>query len=458
MLAPAASNVSIAFEPPVLVGASATTHYWFPAHLSRSSLSNPDEIIVTAQNRGDSAVPTQGNITEFLVSKNAGRSWQHLLQNGPPQYAKVGRAHEQGAFIGPDQTGHEGVVVVGLEGFADPRAPANRSSGGGRFFIPAATLSGSGAVTDLFNLTMENFPPLNSDTGLAMGDNAIKLQSGTWLMLGYGFAPAAHSFPKGCIVAGPPGRSCRYTLYVMAGITAAAAGAARSPIPIRWEYRANISDTNAFGGEGPCEPQFTQLSDGRILLLMRFTGTPLMKSISSDDGRTWTKPVTTPLWSVYANVVLLPNDILVASSGRPGIGLWVCTDGVGNSWDFYNLAAIHNGLLPRPSPVVRNGTSAMGFHPIVANISSCYQSTVAQTKAAGTCKDVNPPQTTGYTGLVALQDDPDITATGPNGGSVVVVTYDRLSNGWKGPSTDGAWGELDMVFSMRIRIERLRLP
>jgi hypothetical protein len=77
----------------------------------------------------------------------------------------------------------------------------------------------------------------------------------------------------------------------MAGSSdAAAAGASSSRlIPTRWEYRANISDTNAFGAEGPCEPQFTQLSDGRVLLLMRFTGTPLMKSISSNEGKTWTQ-------------------------------------------------------------------------------------------------------------------------------------------------------------------------
>ena len=269
-------NVSIAFEPPVLVGASTTTHYWFPGHLARSSLGNPEEIIVSAQNCDDTPAVKQGNVTEFLVSQNGGRSWRPLLENGPPEYANVGRAHEDGVFIGPDQTGlQDGMVVVGLEGFADPTAPANSSSGGGRFFIPAATLSGSGAVTDTYNLTMEKFPPLNSNVGLSMGDNAIKLKSGTWLMLGYGFAPAAASFPKGCIVAGPPGRTCRYTLYVMVGVAAAAVegGGSQRPIPTRWEYRANISDTSAFGGEGPCEPQFTQLQDGRILLLMRFTGT-----------------------------------------------------------------------------------------------------------------------------------------------------------------------------------------
>jgi hypothetical protein len=123
-------------------------------------------------------------------------------------------------------------------------------------------------------------------------------------MLSYGFAaPTA-----GCIVAGPPGKNCMYTLYVMTGApgsetddsnggrtNTAAAGVAASGFPTRWAYRASISDPQYFGAEGPCEPQFAQLRDGRILLLMRYTGTPLMKSLSSNEGKTWSKPVISPL-------------------------------------------------------------------------------------------------------------------------------------------------------------------
>jgi hypothetical protein len=147
-------------------------------------------------------------------------------------------------------------------------------------------------------------------------------------------------------------------------------------------------------------------------------------------------------------------------STASGIGLWVCADGLGDVWEFYNLAAIHNGLLPRPSPIVRNGTSAMGYHPTLANISSCYQSPLP----TGTCNDVTPPQTTGYTGLVAVQDTDSTTGAAAvtggvkSSGSVVIVTYDRLSNGWAGPSAGGAWGDTDMIFSMRVRIDRMAPP
>ena len=126
-----------------------------------------------------------------------------------------------------------------------------------------------------------------------MGDNAIQLKSGTWLMLSYGFAwPTGGCAPGASTLArSQAGARCKYTLFVMAGKNGSTGGQA---IPLEWEYRSLIADPKNIGAEGPCEPQFTQLRDGRVLLLMRYTSTPLMKAISSDEGRTWTEPVATP--------------------------------------------------------------------------------------------------------------------------------------------------------------------
>ena len=400
----------------------------FPAHLARSSLKRPEELIVTAQNRGDAATVVSGNITEFLLSPDGGRSWKHLMQDGPPERAAPGRAHEQGAFIGPDETGRDGMVIVGLEGFAKSGAQnATNPTGGGGFAIPAATIV-DGAVASTFNLSMTGFPRLAGPRGLAMGDNAIQLKSGTWLMLSYGFAwPTGGCAPGASTLArSQAGARCKYTLFVMAGKNGSTGGQA---IPLEWEYRSLIADPKNIGAEGPCEPQFTQLRDGRVLLLMRYTSTPLMKAYSSDEGRTWTEPVATPLWSVFANVVRLGDEVLVATSGRPGIGLWVSADGAGDAWEYYNLAAVHNGLLPRPLLPGRNGTTALGFHPTVANISSFHS------------PDVSPPQTTGYTGLTSLGCGPLFKSC------VVVVAYDRLAAGWAGPSPGAAWGESDSEYN-----------
>ena len=42
----------------------------------------------------------------------------------------------------------------------------------------------------------------------------------------------------------------------------------------------------------------------------------------------------------------MSNGVIVLTSGRPTIGLWVCTDGRGESWDLVNLAKVHNQLYP----------------------------------------------------------------------------------------------------------------
>ena len=187
------------------------------------------------------------------------------MQDGPPAVAAPGRAHEQGAFVGPEQTGHEGMAIVGLEGFPESGAQNVTSPGGGGFTIPAATIV-NGSVNNTYNLSMTGFPRLAGDRGLAMGDNAIKLKSGTWLMLAYGFA-----WPSGgCVVAGPAATACKYTLYTMVGKNSSSIGEQREAIPLEWEYRSQIADPKKIGAEGPCEPQFTELRDGRILLLMRY--------------------------------------------------------------------------------------------------------------------------------------------------------------------------------------------
>ena len=94
---------------------------------------------------------------------------------------------------------------------------------------------------------------------------------------------------------------------------------------------------------------------------MRYTSTPLMKAYSSDEGRTWTEPVATPLWSVWANVVRLGDEILVASSGRPGIGFWISPQADGESWVGYDVEAEHSRLLPSDPWDAAHGTGTTSY-------------------------------------------------------------------------------------------------
>ena len=87
---------------------------------------------------------------------------------------------------------------------------------------------------------------------------------------------------------------------------------------------------------GFSEPTFVELSDGKLLCVARSTletvFTPLYKSISSDEGKTWSRPEAFTPNGVDPSLIKLGNGTLVLISGRPGVQLRFCTDGMGMNW------------------------------------------------------------------------------------------------------------------------------
>ena len=43
------------------------------------------------------------------------------------------------------------------------------------------------------------------------------------------------------------------------------------------------------------------------------------------------------MWAVDPKLMLLPNGALAVSAGRPGVGLWISSDGSGSLWKYQNL-------------------------------------------------------------------------------------------------------------------------
>ena len=170
------------------------------------------------------------------------------------------------------------------------------------------------------------------------------------------------------------------------------------------------------------------MANGRLIILMRFTAFPIMKSLSTDRGHTFSSPTRTEMWSVWANVLSLPSGVLVATAGRPGVGLWTSSDGYGEEWTYHNLLAAHNARVSDPS---------WRYSPILSDLRN-FSDYLA-------CHDVMPRQTTGYTALTAVEHE--------GNRSTVVVSYDRLSNGWAGPAPGAKWGAEDRVFTMRVAID-----
>lgn len=87
---------------------------------------------------------------------------------------------------------------------------------------------------------------------------------------------------------------------------------------------------------GFSEPTFIELKDGRLLCVTRSTFeaelTPMYKSYSDDEGKTWTKPVAFTPNGVDPSLIRLGNGTLVLASGRPGVQLRFCFDEEGENW------------------------------------------------------------------------------------------------------------------------------
>jgi hypothetical protein len=186
-----------------------------------------------------------------------------------------------------------------------------------------------------------------------------------------------------------------------------------------WHFQAVVASGKEMpeANEGANESNTVRLQDGRLLCVFRIgSGQDLHKAYSLEEGQSWTGAERLPgVWSVEPQLMRLENGLIVLTSGRPGLFLWVCPDGKGNHWERFNLAAHHNAAFLEAS-----------LH---------YSETFCQADP-----QVNPAQSTSYTGLLAISPDD------------VLVCYDRLGNGWVG--APGPWGETDAVFCVRLKLTR----
>ena len=97
---------------------------------------------------------------------------------------------------------------------------------------------------------------------------------------------------------------------------------------------ANEKPTTWMGDEGPNETALVRLSDQRLYAIFRTGGNALLgQTWSSDDGKTWTPPVSIGFKGVDPHLRRLSNGILVCTTGRPGpVTLLVNADGRGGTW------------------------------------------------------------------------------------------------------------------------------
>ena len=164
-----------------------------------------------------------------------------------------------------------------------------------------------------------------------------------------------------------------------------------------WHYLSTVADASAAPGapEGPNESAVQLLDNGDLLCIYRVSGSwDFHKSYSRDGGQTWSQAERMEgIWSVQPRLARLRNGTLVLTGGRPGLFCYLCSDGKGEVWERVNLGAHHNTLIDDQD----------------------------QRFSAAFCRAENgedPAMSTSYTSVMPL------------GAAAMIVTYDRLANGW----------------------------
>jgi len=120
-----------------------------------------------------------------------------------------------------------------------------------------------------------------------------------------------------------------------------------------WRYLSTIAQVEGepwpgAGNEGPDELTIVRLVDKRLFCIMRTGDDGFMyQTWSADDGKTWTKPVSSGAKGVDPHLRMLSSGILACSYGRPGpVTVMFSLDGTGRVWSHQTPIFEENGQPP----------------------------------------------------------------------------------------------------------------
>ncbi|MCX5660355.1 MAG: sialidase family protein [Planctomycetota bacterium] len=120
---------------------------------------------------------------------------------------------------------------------------------------------------------------------------------------------------------------------------------------LNWQFRSIVdgADSPIAGDAGPCESALCRLKDGRLMIVYRVgTALPFGQAWSSDEGKTWTRPVAmSNAFSVQPSLATFADGTLALSGGRHGLFLWLDPTGLGEGrWRRLSLEEHHNMTMP----------------------------------------------------------------------------------------------------------------
>ena len=180
-----------------------------------------------------------------------------------------------------------------------------------------------------------SFSPEHGLSGFVFNGQSVLLKDGNYLAMLYGYFQG----------------SKRYSLL-----------AAESANGVSWKIRSMIAgeDCPLPGNNGPCESAVCRLRDGRLMCVFRLASNVAYgQTFSSDEGKTWTEAIAIKnARSVQPGLAVMSDGLVALSGGRPGLFLWLNSDGTGRAWHQVDIVANHNEFRPEEPVVVPRKTSA----------------------------------------------------------------------------------------------------
>ena len=106
------------------------------------------------------------------------------------------------------------------------------------------------------------------------------------------------------------------------------------------------------GSAGPSETGMVRLADDRLFAIFRTSSNGFMAHAwSSDDGKSWTAPLSTPFKGVAPRIRRLSNGVLACTYGRPGpVTIMFSVEGTGERWS--HVTELFAGMSTRYTDLV----------------------------------------------------------------------------------------------------------
>lgn len=417
-----AAAISFAAGVPTLATKTQRTgeYVFFPQTLRRVDFVPNDTLLLSYQSDSD-ALHDDG-WKGGLLGSTGGAAWQAIAQPHSPMLVKSCFEPSDGTLK---------CYEYPLRKLATNSSDNTHAQLGWQLFTSSATAPG-GFIQSAAGQASVTFP---ADKRLkSWGDN-------TFLMVTDGkitpFDLPNHQEGLLMLLYGQYANTSKYTLVAIQSLDEGST----------WTYLSDVS----FGAPSPCdnpsEHDCAYMADRTTLMCVwRSDGTAktLCESRTTDRGKTWTparplsasrgngeeeagSPIPSAPIGVEPKLERLNNGLLVVSAGRPGLYLWVAVDptspgsvadvSAALTWKGFNIAAHHNSAVTDPS---------------LRYSSDCPSN----------------DETTSYTGMEHIVSA-DYYA--------IVVSYDRLANGWSPapyPPAPGGKG-LSAVFTVQVNISKV---